>query len=362
MAEKSENQNLSCFLYGPKEAKYEDRPIPEINDPHDVIIRINYIGVCGSDVHWYLNASIGAAAIRPGSPLVLGHEASGTVHATGPAVHTLRPGDRVALEPGFPCRRCPRCKEGRYNLCPNMTFAASPPANHGTLCKFFKLPEDYCWKLPDHVSLAEGVLVEPAAVAVHMARLVDVRPGQSVVVFGSGTVGLLCGAVARAFGAAKIVMVDLLDAKLQVAKRFVEGCGTFTPNASLSPEQNAANIISQFHLDPGADVVLEASGAEPAVQTGIHVLRLGGSYVQGGLGRNIISFPIVTLSEKELTVKGCFRYSTGDFELALGFIAEGRLRVKELVTKEVSFGEAVEAWETTWRGEGIKTLIRGVRD
>lgn len=195
-----------------------------------------------------------------------------------------------------------------------------------------------------------------------MARLVDVRPGQSVVVFGSGTVGLLCGAVARAFGAKTVVMVDLLDAKLQVAKRFVEGCGTFIPNADRSTEQNASDIISQFHLDAGADVVLEASGAEPSVQTGIHVLRLGGSYVQGGLGRNMISFPIVTLSEKELTVKGCFRYSSGDFELALGFIAEGRLRVRELVTKEVEFGEAVVAWETTRRGEGIKTLIRGVRD
>ena len=292
----------------------------------------------------------------------MGHEASGTVYSVGPSVSALTPGDRVALEPGFPCRRCARCKEGRYNLCKDMTFAASPPDAHGTLCKYFKLPEDYCFKLPESVSLEEGVLVEPASVAVHMARLVDVRVGQSVVVFGSGTVGLLCGAVAKAFGASKVVLVDILERKLEFAKGFVKGCGTFLPDSKVSAEENAARLIKEHALEDGADVVMEASGAEPSVQTGIHVLRVGGSYVQGGLGRNIINFPIVVMSEKELTMKGCFRYSSGDFKLALSLISEGKLAVKELITKKVVFGQAVEAWETTRKGEGIKTLIRGVQD
>lgn len=243
-----------------------------------------------------------------------------------------------------------------------MTFAACPPDAHGTLCKYFKLPEDYCFKLPESVSLEEGVLVEPASVAVHMARLVDVRVGQSVVVFGSGTVGLLCGAVARAFGASKVVLVDILERKLEFARKFVGGCGTFMPDSKVSAEENAARLIQEHGLDDGADVVMEASGAEPSVQTGIHVLRVGGSYVQGGLGKNIINFPIVAMSEKELTMKGCFRYSSGDFKLALGLISEGKLSVKELITKKVEFGKAVEAWETTRKGEGIKTLIRGIRD
>lgn len=360
MSEKDENP--SCFLYGPQEAKYGDRPVPEICDPHDVIIRIQYVGVCGSDVHWYLHGSMGANSIVPGKPLVLGHEASGTVHSIGSSVRSLTPGDHVALEPGFPCRRCARCKEGRYNLCASMTFAASPPDAHGTLCKFFKLPEDYCYKLPAGVSLEEGVLVEPASVAVHMARLVDVRVGQTVVVFGSGTVGLLCGGVARAFGASKVVMVDILERKLEVAKSFVGGCGTFVPDSGALAEENAARLIEEHGLDDGADVVMEASGAAPSVQTGIHVLRVGGSYVQGGLGKNVMDFPIVAMSEKELTMKGCFRYSSGDFKLALSLISEGKLRVRELITKTVEFGQAVEAWETTRKGEGIKTLIKGVQD
>lgn len=243
-----------------------------------------------------------------------------------------------------------------------MTFAASPPSAHGTLCKYFKLPEDYCYKLGAGVSLEEGVLVEPASVAVHMARLVDVRVGARVVVFGSGTVGLLCGAVARAFGARKVVLVDIVERKLEFAKEFVEGCGTFIPDSGISAEENAARIVEEHDLEDGADVVMEASGAEPSVQTGIHVLRSGGSYVQGGLGRSIINFPIVAMSEKELTMKGCFRYSSGDFKLALNLINEGKLPVKKLITKKVEFGQAVEAWETTRKGEGIKTLIRGVQD
>ena len=297
----------------------------------------------------------------PGSPLVMGHEASGTIHSIGSAVESLGPGDRVAMEPGFPCRRCARCKEGRYNLCKDMKFAASPPAAHGTLCKYFKLPEDYCFKLPDHVSLEEGVLLEPTSVAVHMAKLVNVKIGDSVVVFGAGTVGLLCGAVAKAFGAEKVILVDILKRKLEFAKGFVKGCGTFTPDSKATPEENAARLINEYDLGDGADVVMEASGAEPSVQTGVHVLRTGGSYVQGGLGRPDISFPIVAMSEKELTMKGCFRYATGDFKVALSLISSGKLPVKELITRKVNFEQATEAWEMTRKGEGIKTLIQGVQ-
>ena len=357
-----EGQNPACFLHGPGDARYAELPIPTLSSPHDVIIRIAFVGVCGSDVHFWSHGGIFANCVTPEQPIVMGHEASGTVHAVGSSVTTLTPGDRVAMEPGFPCRRCVRCKEGRYNLCKEMVFAADPPNSHGTLCKYFRLPEDYCFKLPEHVSLEEGVLLEPASVAVHMARLVDVKLGQSVVVFGAGTVGLLCGAVAKAFGAKKVVLVDILEKKLEFASRFVQGCGTFIPDSKASSEQNAARLIEEYGLGDGADVVMEASGAEPSVQTGVHVLRVGGSYVQGGLGRPNITFPIVVVSEKELTMKGCFRYSSGDFKLALDLISDGKLRVKELITKKVEFEQATEAWETTKRGEGIKTLIRGVQD
>jgi D-xylulose reductase len=130
----------------------------------------------------------------------MGHEASGTIHEASSEVSSLKVGDHVAIEPGHPCRRCTSCKAGRYNFCPRMTFAASPPYSHGMLTKYKSMPEDFCYKLPDFIGLDEGVIVEPLAVAVHVCRLADIRVGMDVIVFGAGTVGLLCASVSKAMG------------------------------------------------------------------------------------------------------------------------------------------------------------------
>ncbi len=288
----------------------------------------------------------------------MGHEASGTVHAVGSAVTDLKPGDNVAIEPGRPCRICVRCKEGLYNLCPEMKFAACPPDTPGCLAKYFKIPADFCYKLPAGITLQEGVLAEPLAVAAHAVRMVGVRPGQSVVIFGSGTIGLACGAVARKFGAKTIVAVDLLDHKLEFARQLTNS-GTFKPDPQASPESNAARLIADHHLSLGADAVIEASGAESAILTGIHVLRPGGSFVQTGLGKPTINFPIVTMSEKELHVHGAFRYTAGDYAVAMDLLEAGTVPVRKLITNIFDFEHATDAWEETKQGRGIKNLIRG---
>lgn len=356
-------QNPAIWLDSPMSAKVADHTMPTITDPTDVIIRINYIGTCGSDVHFWTEGGIGDAHVSKQQPLVMGHEASGTVHEVGSAITLVKSGDRVALEPGFPCRQCPRCKEGRYNLCPGMIFAASPPEAHGVLCKYFKLPGDFIYKLPDSISLEEGVLVEPTAVAVHMNRLVNVGVGDdSVVVFGAGSVGLLCAVVAQAYGAKKIVLVDILEKKLEFAKNYVKGCETYLSEKGKSAEENAQEIIQRFKLGAGADIVLEATGAEPCICAGIYVVRPGGRYVQGGLGQQECKFPIGIMTMKELMVKGAHRYFGGDFKIALDLISERKISVKELVSKHFTFEQTTEAWETTRKGEGIKNVIDGVKD
>ena len=299
----------------------------------------------------------------------MGHEASGTVHAVGSSVTTLAAGDRVAIEPGLPCRACPPCKSGRYNLCDGMKFAADPGSNtSGTLARFYKTAADFCYKLPASVGLREGVLVEPLAVAVHAVRLADIRePGTSVVVFGAGTVGLFCAAVARQFGAAKVVSVDLLAARLEVASRLVgQGVSrTWTPprphpSEPASPEDSAAQLKEECGLSDGggAHVVIDATGAESCVQMAVFALRPGGTYVQAGMGkRKIDQFPIAEVCEREITVKGCFRYGAGDFDLAMDLIARGKIELGGLVTGEFAFDKAWEAWESTGRGEGIKNVI-----
>jgi D-xylulose reductase len=229
------------------------------------------------------------------------------------------------------------------------------------LCVYYKLTERFVYKLPESVELEEGVLVEPLAVAVHSIRLADVKPGQRVVVFGAGPVGILCAAVARQFGAVEVISVDMNAARLEFVNSFA-ATGIFTPDTTVDGATNAAAIVEKYQLDRGADVVIEASGAEPCVQMGIYVLAPGGTYVQTGCGKPNVMVPMTKLGEKEAIVKGCFRYGVGDFEMAIGFLRDGKIDVKKLISRTVDFKEAPDAWESVGRGEGIKTLIRGVQD
>ncbi len=233
--ETSVAKNLSFVLKAEKEVVFEERPIPSIKSPYDVLVQVNFTGICGSDVHYWQHGRIGHMVVK--EPMVLGHESSGTILEVGDSVKTLKRGDRVAMEPGVPCRRCVRCKEGKYNLCFEMAFAATPPID-GTLAKYYVLPEDFCYQLPDSMSLEEGALIEPLAVAVHVMKQSNIKHGDWVVVFGAGPVGLLCCAVSRALGASKIVSVDIQQNRLEFAKQYA-ATSTYE-SQKISAGENAA--------------------------------------------------------------------------------------------------------------------------
>lgn len=237
-----------------------------------------------------------------------------------------------------------------------MVFAATPPY-HGTLTGLWSAPADFCYKLPDNVSLQEGALIEPLAVAVHIVKQASILPGQSVVVMGAGPVGLLVAAVARAYGASKVVSVDIVQSKLDFARDFAS-THTYL-SQRISPEENAKAILELAGLPKGADAVIDASGAEPSIQTSLHVVRMGGSYVQGGMGKSDINFPIMALCLKEVTAKGSFRYGPGDYKLAIDLVGSGKVDVKKLVTGVVEFKQAEEAFKKVKEGEAIKILIAG---
>ena len=289
--------------------------------------------------------------------MVLGHESAGVIVQTGPKVTMVKEGDRVAMEPGIPCRRCEPCKSGKYNLCRSMSFAATPP-HDGTLSQYYVLPEDFCYKLPESMSLQEGAIMEPLGVATHIVRQAEVSPGQSVVVSGAGPVGLLCCAVARAFGASRIIAVDIQPSRLAFARQYA-ATSTFEPARADVPEQNAERLCRENGIPEGADVVIDASGAEPSIVTGIHCTRNGGIYVQGGMGKSDIIFPIMAACQKELTIKGSFRYSSGDYKLAVGLVASRKVDAKALITGVVKFQDAEEAFKEVKAGKGIKVLIEG---
>ncbi|KAJ9647012.1 Endo-1,4-beta-xylanase 2 [Coniosporium tulheliwenetii] len=346
--------NHAFVLLETRKFGFEERPMPTLQSPRDVLIRVIATGLCGSDIHYWHHGRIGKYVVE--NPIILGHESAGIVEACGPDVKSLAVGDRVALEPGVGCNTCEACRSGRYNLCGSMRFAATPPYD-GTLATYYVLPEECCFVLPSHISFQEGALVEPLAVAVHCCRLAGDMQGKSAIVFGAGPIGLLACAVARASGAATVVAVDIVQSRLDFATRF-GATATYLMSSQL-PEVNADIMLAQTRLSEGADVIVEATGAEPCINCGIHALKRGGIFVQAGLGTPVVSFPVAQICDKEATFKGSFRYGPGDYKLAVELLQSGRISVKELVTHEFSFAEAEQAFINVLERRGIKSIIYG---
>ena len=237
-----------------------------------------------------------------------------------------------------------------------MRFAATPPYD-GTLSTFYCLPEECCYKLPPHISLLEGALIEPLSIAVHCCGLAGNLQGRTVAVFGAGPIGLLCCGVARAFGAATVVIVDVVESRLEFAKKF--GASQTYKMQSQSPESNAESLLIQAELAGGVDVVIDATGAEPCIECGVSALKRGGTFVQAGLGSPRISFPIGQICDKEATLKGSFRYGPGDYKLAIELLNSRRIQLEDLITHEFSFSEAEQAFTNVAGRAGIKTVIYG---
>uniref|UniRef100_A0A060T2M0 ARAD1A09570p n=1 Tax=Blastobotrys adeninivorans TaxID=409370 RepID=A0A060T2M0_BLAAD len=343
----------------------ENREVPKLENPTDVIVRVTETGICGSDVHYWKTGAIGKYVVK--GPLVLGHESSGVVEQVGPKVKGLKPGDRVCMEPGVPCRFCPFCRTGNYNQCEEMSFAATPPVD-GTLQKYYRIAYDYCYKLPDHVSFELGALCEPTACAVQIVHQAKVRATDKVVVFGCGPIGLLCQSVVRSYGCKTVIGVDLSDSRLAFAGDF-SATGTFKPPKKEEGEDNHQYLTrvtdqmkEQFNLGLGADVILEATGAEPCMQMGIYVAAPKARFVQAGMGRDFVNFPVIQALGKEIQWTGTLRYTGEAFPEALDLLASGQIDGKRLVTHKFKFDEAEKAFETAASGKDgvIKVVIEGV--
>lgn len=304
-------------------------------------------------MHYWQHGRIGRYVVD--EPIVLGHESSGIVVDCG-SQSGVEVGERVALEPGIACNTCAHCRAGRYNLCREMRFAATPPSN-GTLATYYCVPAECCYRLPAHVSLQDGALIEPLSVAVHSCRLAGDMQERSVVIFGAGPVGLLCAGVARAFGASTVVVVDVVPSRLESALK--HGATHSHLTVSDSPEQNAMDIMNTASLEHGASIVLDATGAEPCMNCGIHALAAGGTYVQVGLGRPNPSLPVGQICDKEIVFKGSFRYGPGDYQTAIGLLNSRRVKLEGLVTHQFSFAEAEAAFKNVASRAGIKSVIYG---
>jgi L-iditol 2-dehydrogenase len=308
------------------------RPIPQPG-LGEVLVKIQCVGICGSDLHYYESGRIGDFVVHP--PFVLGHEAAGTVCALGQGVTHLKIGDRVALEPGRTCGKCEFCRTGRYNLCPDVTFFATPPVD-GVFCQYVAHDAQLCFALPDCVSFMEGALVEPLAVGFHAAMQGGAHVGQTAVITGAGCIGLVTLLALKAMGVTRVAVVDVLENRLEKAAEL----GAFTVNGA---QQDAAAQLMQWTDGRGFDLAIETAGSEITARQLIQSAKKGAVIVLVGYSPSgEMTLPVGMALDKELTFKTVFRYRHL-YPTVIDAIASGAAPVGQLVTNVFSLEEISQA-------------------
>jgi D-xylulose reductase len=308
--------------------------------PRDVRIRIGRVGICGSDVHYYTHGRIGPFVVN--APMVLGHEAAGVVIETGEEVQDLKPGDRVCMEPGVPDMTSRASREGHYNLDPAVRFWATPPI-HGCITPEVVHPAAFTFKLPEHVSLAEGAMVEPFAVGMHAATKAQIKPGATAVVVGAGPIGMMAALAAQAAGAGEVIVSDLAEEKLAIAGRYPGIRPVNIRHTSL------AAVVAERTGGWGADVVFEASGNARAFEGIFDLLAPAGTLVLVGMPLAPVAFDIVAAQAKEVRVETIFRYANV-YSKAVALLASGKVDLKPLVSATFGFEEGIAAFERAAEG------------
>jgi L-iditol 2-dehydrogenase len=312
--------NLAAVLHAPGDVRIEERPTPEPG-PLEVVVEVAAIGVCGSDVHWYEDGRIGTRVVR--APLVLGHESAGRVVAIGERVTRHAVGDRVTLEPGLPCGRCRECRGGRYNLCRAVAFFGSPPTD-GAFTRYVAQHEDFAHALPDALSDEAGALMEPLSVALWACEKAGVTAGDRVLITGAGPIGLLGVQAARACGATEVIVTDVNERRLALAR---------TTGATQTQRAGEA-------LELEADVLIECSGHPQALRDGIAALRPGGTAVAVGMSKDPdAQVPLSLLQTRELWLTGTFRYA-GTYPTAIALAAAGKVDLEAIVTGRFALEDA----------------------
>ncbi len=327
-----------------------DVVLEEVLSPEDVRIKIKSVGICGSDIHYFKEGNIGDFIVR--DPMVLGHEASGVVVETGSAVKHLKVGDRVCMEPGIPDFSSIETLEGMYNLDPAVRFWATPPI-HGCLRETVVHPASLTFKMDDRLSFHEGALVEPVAIGVYSVKKSRVSSGDTAVVIGAGTIGVVTALAADAAGCSKVFIADIKTEKLDFVKKHY---GDRIEIIDLK-EKTISQVIKQNGMR-GVDTVFEASGSARAYEGICDVLLPGGNIVLIGMPSSPVPVDVVALQAKEISIETIFRY-VNIFPTVLNLIASGKLNVKPLVTKTYSFDQSVQAFEYAagLPAEDVKIMI-----
>ncbi len=302
----------------------------------DVRIKPCAVGVCGSDIHYYVEGRIGDFIVD--SPMILGHEASGIVVEVGANVKNLKVGDRVCMEPGIPNFKSIETLKGMYNLDPAVRFWATPPI-HGCLRETVVHPASLTFKIPDNMSYSEGALVEPLAIGVYSAQKAKIKPGDKALVFGAGTIGIVTAIAAASGGCSEVYVADIKKDKLEFVKKHY---GDTVKIINLA-ETTVENYFTENGVS-GVNIVFEATGSAAVFKNITSYLVPGGVMVLIGMPSAPVPLDVVSMQAKELSIETIFRY-VNIYPCAINMIASGKINVKPLVTKEFSFENACEAFD-----------------
>jgi len=314
---------------------FEEQPIPKVKDDC-VLVRLDYVGICGSDMHLFQHGYVGENHVT--EPMVLGHEPGGVIAEVGANVTTLKVGDRVAVEPGVPCWHCEFCKTGKYNLCRNVYFYASLPVVEGCFAEFIAHPANLCYKLPDNVSTLEGALMEPLAVGFHAAMQSGIQVGSTAVILGAGCIGLVTMLSIKSMGVGEVIVVDLMQNRLD---RALELGASKVINAS---ECDSVEEVLKL-TDHGADYVFETAGSEVSIFQTAKMIKRGGTITLVGYTRDgIAKMNVNWLIDNEITIKTVFRYRN-IYPKAIAAVSKGIIPLKKIASDIYDFKDIQEAMD-----------------
>ncbi|MGI2296446.1 NAD(P)-dependent alcohol dehydrogenase [Paenibacillus sp. GXUN7292] len=339
----------AAVMHKPYDIQIEELPIPQI-ESNEVLVKVMAVGICGSDLHYYEHGKIGRYVVE--KPIILGHECSGIVVAMGEKVTRFELNDRVAVEPGVTCGTCNMCKAGRYNLCPDVVFLATPPVD-GAFVQYIKIREDFLFAIPDELSFEAASLVEPFSVGIHAAKRASLQPGSTVVIMGMGPVGLMAVAAAKAFGASTIIVSDLEPLRLEAALKLG------ATHAINIKEQNPVEAIAQITKGIGVDAAFETAGNPKALQSALASLRRGGKLVIVGLPpQDEIPLNIPFIADNEVDIFGVFRYAN-TYPQGIAFLSSGIADADALITDRYTLNQTKEAMERarTNKSGSLKVIV-----
>ena len=333
---------------------YTQRPIPTPKDD-EVLVKLEYVGICGSDMHYYETGAIGDYVVKP--PFVLGHEPGGTVVEVGSNVKHLKVGDRVALEPCKTCGHCEFCRQGKYNLCPDVVFFATPPVD-GVLQEYVAHEAALCFKLPDNVSTLEGALIEPLAVGFHAANQGGAHAGQTAVVMGAGCIGLVSMMALKAEGVSRVYVVDVMQKRLDKALELG------ADGVINGRDEDAVEAVRRLTEGTGCDLVIETAGTEITTRQAIHMAKKGANLVLVGYSKTgEMTLPMSLVLDKELAFKTVFRYRH-IYPMAIDAVAAGKVNLKGIVTNIFDFDDIQNAMDKSVSDKAniVKAVVKIARE